>query len=401
MLLPTIPSRLCVTFFQTKIFLVSLVFYEKIDYKIFLSDFFFKESYMNNFFGSDSKSTNESKLDAQKIAFAPIVFQVSKAMRDFGILSTIAKSGEKGIELKKIIEDIDLSTYAIRVLLDAGIDIGIIRLQAGKYILTKTGYFILNDKITRTNMDFVNDVCYQGMFHLDKAIKEGKPSGLKVFGNWDTVYQALSSLPEKVQTSWFNFDHYFSDSAFPKALSIVFKDEPKKILDVGGNTGKWAIECAKYSEDVSITILDLPGQLEKAKNNIKKHGFEDRISGYPINLLDHSKPFPKGFDAIWMSQFLDCFSENDIIQLLKRAYEAMDENSVLYILETYVDRQRYEVATYCLNMTSLYFTCLANGNSRMYHSDDMIKYIKTANLHVEEDIDNVALSHTLFKCRKD
>ncbi|MCK4797216.1 MAG: methyltransferase [Spirochaetes bacterium] len=356
---------------------------------------------MNNFFGSDSKSTNESKLDAQKIAFAPIVFQVSKAMRDFGILSTIAKSGEKGIELKKIIEDIDLSTYAIRVLLDAGIDIGIIRLQAGKYILTKTGYFILNDKITRTNMDFVNDVCYQGMFHLDKAIKEGKPSGLKVFGNWDTVYQALSSLPEKVQTSWFNFDHYFSDSAFPKALSIVFKDEPKKILDVGGNTGKWAIECAKYSEDVSITILDLPGQLEKAKNNIKKHGFEDRISGYPINLLDHSKPFPKGFDAIWMSQFLDCFSENDIIQLLKRAYEAMDENSVLYILETYVDRQRYEVATYCLNMTSLYFTCLANGNSRMYHSDDMIKYIKTANLHVEEDIDNVALSHTLFKCRKD
>ena len=129
---------------------------------------------MNNFFGSDSKSTNESKLDAQKIAFAPIVFQVSKAMRDFGILSTIAKSGEKGIELQKIIEYIDLSTYAIRVLLDAGIDIGIIRLQAGKYILTKTGYFILNDKITRTNMDFVNDVCYQGMFHLDKAIKEVK-----------------------------------------------------------------------------------------------------------------------------------------------------------------------------------------------------------------------------------
>lgn len=355
---------------------------------------------MEMFFGSDSKSSTESKLEAQKLAFAPIAFQSSRIMRDSGILEIIWKNGKNGIKLDDIVKEINLSLYAIKVLLDAGISIGLLRLENEKYILTKTGYFLLKDTITRVNMDFTHDVCYEGMFYLDEAAKQGKPAGLKVFGKWDTIYQALSSLPEKAQKSWFAFDHYFSDSAFPKVLPLVFKNNPKKILDIGGNTGKWSIECAKYSKDVSITILDLPGQIKNAEANIKKHGFENKISVRSINILDHSKPFPKGHDAIWMSQFLDCFSEEDIIQILKRAYKAMDENTSLYILETYTDRQRFDIATYCLDMTSLYFTCMANGNSRMYHSTDMIKYVKKANLYVEEDINGVALSHTLFKCRK-
>ena len=355
---------------------------------------------MSSFFGVGQDSPQQAKLEAQKIAFAPVVFQASKSLRDSGILKILEQSGKEGIGLDNISEKCDLSLYSIRVLLDAGISIGIITFDKDKYFLTRTGYFILNDKITRINMDFTHDVCYEGLFHLDDSLKNGKPEGLKVFGQWQTIYEALSSLPEKVQESWFGFDHYYSDNAFPRALPLVFKDKPVKILDVGGNTGKWAIECAKYSNDVKVTILDHPGQLEKARNNIMKNGFEERISGHPIDLLDHSTPFPAGHDTIWMSQFLDCFSSDDIVELLIRARNAMDDNSVLYIMETYIDRQRYDIARFCLDMTSLYFTCMANGNSRMYHADDMIGFVNKAGLKIEEDIDGVAISHTLFKCRK-
>jgi ubiquinone/menaquinone biosynthesis C-methylase UbiE len=356
---------------------------------------------MKKFMGTDLVSPTESKLEAQKIAFAPIVFQVSKIMRDTKILKIIEQSAEDGIafdEILKIKEN--LSKYSIRLLLDAGISIGLISLKNEKYFLTKTGYFILNDKITNIHMDFVHDVCYEGMFYLDEAIKKGNPAGLKVFGKWETIYEALSSLPEKVQESWFAFDHYFSDMAFPKALSMVFNENPKKILDVGGNTGKWAIQCAKYSKDTTITILDLPGQLKKAEANIKKEKFENRIYLHPINLLDHSQPFPKSFDAIWMSQLLDCFSDEDIVEILKRASLALNDNGYLYILETYPDRQSFDVASFCLDMISFYFTCMANGNSRMYNAKYMIEYVKKAGLEIVEDINGVAISHTLFKCKK-
>jgi len=78
----------------------------------------------------------------------------------------------------------------------------------------------------------------------------------------------------------------------------------------------------------------------------------------------------------------------------------MDEHSSLYILELFWDRQKYEASSYSLNATSLYFTCLANGNSRMYHSTDMYRMIEAAGLSVEESTDHIGISHTLVRCRK-
>jgi len=161
-------------------------------------------------------------------------------------------------------------------------------------------------------MDFTNDVNYLGMFSLIESIKTGRPAGLKVFGNWPTVYEGLSQLPPHVQKSWFEFDHFYSDYAFPEIMPVVFRNDPKLILDVGGNTGKFALQCTAYNKDVKIIILDLPGQLAKAALNISSAGYEERIDLHSINLLDHSKPFPKKPDIIWMSQFLDCFSQEDI-----------------------------------------------------------------------------------------
>ena len=369
-------------------------------YDIIAKNLTMKRASMEKSINTTTRTLTDLKLEAQKIAFAPFAFQAVKVMRDNGILKEIEKSKDDGIDFDKLLDNIDISRYGLGVLLDAGLSVGIIDQKDNKYVLTKVGYFILNDEITRVHMDFTHDVCYQGMFFLDEAIKNGKPAGLKVFGEWPTVYEGLSSLPEKVKESWFNFDHYFSDMAFPKALPIVFKDNPQTLLDIGGNTGKWTIECLKFSKEVKITIMDLPGQLKKAKENVEKNNLGDRVDYYTIDILDKSKPFPKNFDIIWMSQFLDCFSEDEIVSILTRAKESMNENSILYIMETFTDRQHFNVASYCLDMISLYFTCIANGNSRMYHADDMIRCIEKAGLKVVEDINGVAISHTLLKCKK-
>jgi ubiquinone/menaquinone biosynthesis C-methylase UbiE len=351
-------------------------------------------------FGSDKLSALDAKFEAQKIAFGPIAFQAVKVMRDLGILQMVEASRKEGIEVENIATKLKLSAYGVQVLLDAGISTGVVRQKDNKFLLTKTGYFILNDPLTEANMDFVHDVNYLGFFNLKEAILNGKPEGLKVFGEWKTVYESLASLPEKVQESWFKFDHYYSDLVFPLALPIIFKENPKHILDVGGNTGKFSIKCAEFNDSIKVSILDLPGQLNVAYQNIGKHGFADRIDGYAIDLLDPSKAFPKGADTIWMSQFLDCFSETEIAHLLKRSFDALDENGNLYINETYWDNQKYEASSYSLNMTSLYFTCIANGNSRMYHSDDMKKLIDAAGFYVDEEFKDLGVSHTILKCKK-
>ncbi len=350
-------------------------------------------------YGEDKKSALQAKFDAQKIAFAPIMFQAALSLRNLGILELI-KSKRKGITIQAIAKELNLSEYGVKVLLEAGLSLEMVIVENDLYKITKTGWYILCDELTKVNMDFTQDVNYKGMFSLEDSIKEGKPTGLQEFGEWPTVYEGLAHLPEKAKESWFAFDHYYSDYAFPEVLPIVFKNHPKRILDVGGNTGKFSIQCAKFDEDVKVTILDLPGQLNVAKQNIEEQGFSDRIDGYPINLLDHSNDFPKGADIVWMSQFLDCFSQEDILQLLKRSFNAINEDGRVYILETYWDNQEFEASTYSLHATSLYFTNIANGCSQMYHTEDMLSLVDKAGLEVEEMIENIGVSHTLLICKK-
>lgn len=348
-------------------------------------------------FGDDKKSAYQAQLDAQKLAFAPIMFQAAKSLRDLEILKLVYES-RTGITIEEVAEKLNLSVYGVKVLLEAGLSLDLVYAREHKFFITKTGWFILSDELTKVNMDFTHDVNYQGFFELEKSIKTGKPEGLKVFGEWSTVYEALSQLPDQVRKSWFGFDHYYSDESFPKILPILFETNPTKIMDVGGNTGKFAIKCAEYNPDIKVTILDLPGQLADAYKNIEQHGFSNRIDGYPINLLDHTKRYPTGYDIVWMSQFLDCFSQEDIVELLKKAKEALSENGAAYIMETFWDNQRTDAGRYSLVATSLYFTCIANGCSQMYHTEDMYALIEKAGMKVDQVYNGIGVSHTVLKC---
>lgn len=353
------------------------------------------------FFKKEKKTALEAIEYAQWIAHAPMVFQATRVLRDSGIMQAIADAGKNGITLEQIVEKVKLPHYGVRVLCESGLGIGVLLWDDNKhYTLSKTGYFILNDNMTRVNMDFVQDVCYKGLYNLEDSIKNEKPEGLKVFGSWKTVYEALSQLPDFVQKSWFGFDHYYSDDAFPLVLPLVFKNKPKKILDIGGNTGKWSLQCVKYDKDVHMTIVDLPGQVNMAKQNVEKQGFADRVSFFETNLLDENQKLPKGYDAIWMSQFLDCFSEKEIVSILNRCHEAVNDDGFIYILEPFWDCQRFEAAAFSLQQTSLYFTTIANGNSQMYHSEVFLNCVKNAGFEVVEQINQIGVSQTLLKCKK-
>jgi hypothetical protein len=48
-------------------------------------------------------------------------------------------------------------------------------------------------------------------------------------------------------------------------------------------------------------------------------------------------------------------------------------------------------------MTSVYFTALANGNSKMYHSEDMARLIAQAGLKVVTTHDGIGRGHSILE----
>ena len=349
---------------------------------------------------NDHLSAPEAQRLAQFIAFGPIVFQASRLMLKFGILERLR---DREMTLAEVAESASISQYAAKVLLEASLSIGtvLIDTKTDRYSLSKVGWFLLNDPATRVNVDFNHFVNYEGFFRLEESLLEGRPAGLEHFGSWPTIYEGLSSLPEKVKNSWFAFDHFYSDHSFDEALQVVFGYHPRRIMDVGGNTGRWAMRCVAYDPDVEVSIVDLPQQLALMKEQTKGAPGANRIQGYAMNLLDSERQFPGGInpDIVWMSQFLDCFSESEILSILQRTAKVLRDDARLCIMETFWDRQKYEPASFCLTMTSLYFTVMANGNSKMYHSDDMASLVRQAGMEVETIHDGLGQGHSIMVCK--
>jgi nitroimidazol reductase NimA-like FMN-containing flavoprotein (pyridoxamine 5'-phosphate oxidase superfamily) len=350
------------------------------------------------FFESDARSAADSITLAQHIAFAPIVFQASRALRVLGILETIDASG--GATQSGIVGKLSLPVYGVRVLLEAGLGIGLLTCKDGVYRLTTAGWYILKDEMTIANMDFSHDVCYEGMFSLDRSIRSGRPEGLHVFGEWTTIYQGLSQLAPHVQKSWFAFDHFYSDDAYPLVIPMIARYSPRSVLDIGGNTGKFAMQLLRSDPDVRVGIVDLPHVATFALEAIVQNGFAGRVSFHPADMLDPSYALPRDFGAIWMSQFLDCFSETEIVAILTKVRNALADDAVAFILEPFWDRQRREVSAFAMQMTSLYFTGIANGNSQLYPSDLFLGLIGKAGLAVTEQVDNIGVCQSLLVCRK-
>jgi len=373
--------------------------------------------YAHENYQKDTIRAVDAKFEAQKIAFAPLVFQAVRAMRELGLLKDIADSGEKGLTLDEAAKKAGVSPYGVKVLLEIALGMNIVKTlpddgedgssqedgssKEDRFVVGKIGWFLLEDEMTAVNFNFVNDVCYKGAFELSRSVKAGKPLGLEVFGHeGKTIYEALSSLPEQVKKSWFAFDHFYSDIGFEEALPVVFARKPKKIIDIGGNTAKWAVCCCRYDPQVEVLIVDLPGQTAVAEQEIARAGFSGRVTTMACNVLHEETAIPPGADIIWMSQFLDCFSLEEVARIMRKVRRAAGADTDIFIFEPFWDKQRFQAASFSLQATSLYFTCMANGNSKMYNSAEFVRTIESAGFNVVEAAHNVGSNdYSLLRCR--
>lgn len=331
--------------------------------------------------------------EAQKIAFAPLTFQAVGAMLNFGILDFL---DENPSTVEQIIENCNVSKYTAETLLEVASACGIVIKTGDKFANSLVASAFLHNEMTKVNFNFVKDVCYLGASELGESFAKEEPVGChKFIGDYETIYNALHKLPSDMKKSWFDFDHYYSDRCFEEVLKIIFDDEPAQIFDIGGNTGKFERACLEFNKDCIVNMIDLPENIEVAKN----HLHNDRLKFHGVDVL--KSQFPKISGAVFMSQFLDCFSEEQIITILKNIKNAMTDDTKIFILEPFTDRQLFDGATYSLVHISLYFTCMANGKSKMYSEKRMVELIEKAGLKLDKKHENIGIhDYTLLSCVK-
>lgn len=341
-------------------------------------------------------SVIESLTNAQKLVFSPMVFQAIGSLLDFGILQSLDETPQAAEKLR---ERLNLDEYTISTLLDVAQVADIVcQDKNGEFLVTQTGKAFLYDQMTIVNFNFIRNCCYLGASELTKSFNEASPAGLKFYSNSKDkkLYSELPSMPKDFKDSWYSFDNYYSDNCFEEVYNYIMKRNPSKIFDIGGNTGKFEQICLKKSSNIEITMLDLKENIDvvSQKEELKYCKF------YPINVLDKNNSFPRFSGAVLMSQFLDCFSKEEISFILSNVVKSAKRGTYIYILEPFTDNQVFEGAKYSLVNTSLYFTCIANGNSKMYKKYEIVEIAKNVGLEICNIYENVGINdYTLLECK--
>ena len=226
--------------------------------------------------------------EAQKIAFAPFIFQATATAKETGLLDTLGQS-DTGLNIEELAQKSGLTLYAVRILTDILLTAKVIKKENQKYSLSLVGQCLIYDRMTEVNFDFTHHVNYKALSHTTEALKTGRPCGLQEFDrSWSTIYPHLKDLPEEVQKAWFAFDHFHSDQA---AIDLLKNREIRYFLDIGGNTGRFIHKALLNWTKARACLVDLPQQISLMRANTELKAFQDRIDDYPIDWLNDEASF--------------------------------------------------------------------------------------------------------------
>jgi cyclopropane fatty-acyl-phospholipid synthase-like methyltransferase len=120
----------------------------------------------------------------------------------------------------------------------------------------------------------------------------------------------------------------------------------RRLLDVGGGVGSYAIALAERYSNLEITILDLPEVVPWALEFVGIAGLSDRISVEPHDFM--VDPFPLGYDAILLSNVFHDQPPTINQGLLAKAYHALPHKGRAIVYEFLLEPDRLTPASAAL-----------------------------------------------------
>jgi predicted O-methyltransferase YrrM len=125
----------------------------------------------------------------------------------------------------------------------------------------------------------------------------------------------------------------------------------KKLIDVGGGPGTYAVYFCRQNPELKATILDLPTTAPFAEKIVRQYGLEERIDFIGGDFL--ADALPKGRDVAWLSQVLHGETPADAMKLMRNAAACLEPGGLLCVQEFVLDDDRSgpaHAALFALNM---------------------------------------------------
>ncbi len=109
----------------------------------------------------------------------------------------------------------------------------------------------------------------------------------------------------------------------------------KRLLDLGGGPGTYAVYFCRHNAELTATVFDLPTSESFARGVIKRFDLQKRVDFTGGDFL--KSKLPTGYDVAWLSQILHGESPKDAARLVKRAGKTLNRGGLLCVQEFILD----------------------------------------------------------------
>ncbi|WP_199739363.1 methyltransferase [Streptomyces klenkii] len=176
---------------------------------------------------------------------------------------------------------------------------------------------------------------YPGWGRLDEALRTNAPT------TWDPrTQESLFSGedPALLETFWQAMYSLSSSTARGLARAADL-GAYRRLLDVGGGSGAYAIELCRAYPGLRATVFDLPHVCPIAAGRAAEAGLSERIAVHPGDFLN-DPALPQGHDLILLSMVLHDWDEPTGRALLAKCHAALPPGGAVVISELMVDDDR-------------------------------------------------------------
>jgi SAM-dependent methyltransferase len=222
---------------------------------------------------------------------------------------------------------------ATGMLLNALTALGVLAKDRDRYRLTAPGRDLARDRDGLMHMVHL----WETWSSLSECVRSGRSSRQGPQGR--DVGHFIAAMHSRART------------LAEEAVRLIGARGVRRLLDVGGGPGTFAIAFARAEPQLQAEVLDQAPVLPIALGHIREAGLEGRVAVREGDL--RTDPFGQGYDLILLSAICHMLGEGEIQDLLGRCARALAPGGRIAIREFILDEDRAgppSAALFALNM---------------------------------------------------
>ncbi len=164
----------------------------------------------------------------------------------------------------------------------------------------------------------------------------------------------------------------------------------KRLLDVGGGAGTFAMTfCQKYS-GLEAVVLDLPDVITVAQELIAQADLHQRIRTLGVDYRE--APFPAGYDVVLLCNVLHQEDIKTCRSLLRQSYDALNPGGIVVVLDAVLNDEKTGPLSVALGALN---NLIHNPGGETYSAAELKGWIQMAGFDALKQFDlpvpNIAL----------